>query len=249
VLAPNVTGSAVTTTEQVSWNTTDERGASNDGDWGTFAGPPAASTNAVDGENLTLPNATTGGTITFTVTNTGAEDIVLGNFHFDAYAFRPVAPRTYELSVLPGGGITAGSVYASPTDAITEVSGSDDNGAHDDIDISLEDLADHTLGAGESVQFLLAFSGGAGEGLGHHLFVDNVAVAGAFVPTTVPESPLLDFSMSGGDMMFNWTGGGFKVQSRTNLIEGAWQDVPGGGTPPVTNSAVDPACFFRLIEQ
>jgi len=250
VLAPNVTGSAVTTTEQVSWNTTDERGASNDGDWGTFAGPPSASTNVVDGENLTLPNATTGGTITFTVTNTGAEDIVLGNFHFDAYAFRPVAPRTYELSVLAGGGITAGSVYASPVDAITSVGGANDNGAHDDIDISLEELADHTLDAGESVQFLLAFSGGAGEGLGHHLFVDNVGITGAYIPEPpVTELPMLEHSMSGGDMVFNWTGGNFKVQSRTNLVEGIWQDVPGGDTPPVTNSTTDPEAFFRLIEQ
>ena len=79
ILAPGVTGSAVTTTEGLNWNTVDERGASADGDWGTFAGPPSADTSVADtnNQNLELPNATTGGTITFTITNSGSTDLAL----------------------------------------------------------------------------------------------------------------------------------------------------------------------------
>jgi hypothetical protein len=250
-LAPNIIGSAATTSEGLAWHANDGRGASADGDWGTFAGPPAASTVAGDGvtgENLELPNATTGGTITFTIANNGATDIILDAFHFDAYAFRPKAARAYELSVLPGGGVTAGVIYTSADDEITSVGGAWDNLAHDDIDHSLTNLGDHTLGAGESVQFLLAFSSGDGDGSGgHDLWVDNVAVTGAFAPVTEP--PLLDYSMSGGDMVFSWTGGGFKVQSCTNLTEGTWIDVPGGDVSPVNITPSLPSAFFRLIEQ
>ena len=63
------------------------------------------------------------------------------------------------------------------------------------------------------------------------------------------EPPVLEHSMSGGDMIFDWSGSGFMVQFRTNLTEGIWQDVPAGDAPPVTNSTVDPEGFFRLIEQ
>lgn len=180
VLAPGATGAAVTTTEQLDWNTVDERGASADGRWGSFAGPPAADTTVgtSNNQNLELPNATTGGTITFTVSNAGAVDWELNAFHFDAYAFRPKAPRAYELSVLAGGGITPGVIYTSADDEITSVGGANDNLVHDDIDHSLTGLADHTLAAGESVDFLLAFSGGAGDGSGgHDLWVDNVAIS------------------------------------------------------------------------
>jgi len=63
------------------------------------------------------------------------------------------------------------------------------------------------------------------------------------------EAPALGFSMSGGDMVFDWTGSVFKVQMCTNLTDGIWADVPAGDTPPVTNSTVEPEAFFRLIEQ
>lgn len=112
--AAGITASFVSTSEGISWHTTDERGASADGDWGSFAGPPAADTSVADtnNQNLELSNATTGGTITFTITNTGSSDIGLDSFHFDAYAFRPNAARTYELSVASGD-ITNGVVYTS----------------------------------------------------------------------------------------------------------------------------------------
>jgi len=184
VLAANVTGTAVTTTEGLNWNVVDERGASNDGDWGTFAGPPGASTVVnTDNQNLELPNATTGGTITFTITNNGLFDIDLDAFHFDSYAFRPKAARAYVLSVASGD-ITNGVIYASSDDEITHVGGAWDNGAHDDIDHVLPTAwTDKILGPGESVDFLLEFSSGVGDGSGgHDLWVDNVAVSGIVVP-------------------------------------------------------------------
>lgn len=77
------------------------------------------------------------------------------------------------------------------------------------------------------MEFLLTFSGGEGDNAGgHHLFVDNVGISGAF--PVLDGSPVLEYGMSGGNMAFNWTGSGFKVQSRTNLLEGVWVDLPGG---------------------
>ena len=69
VVATGVTASFETTTEQQAWNTVDERGASSDGTWGTNVGPPAADTTVgtSNDQNLELPNATTGGTITITI--------------------------------------------------------------------------------------------------------------------------------------------------------------------------------------
>ena len=183
VVAVGVTGSAVTASEGTDWNVVDGRGASSDGDWGTFAGPPTASTvggEGIQNENLELSNATTGGTITFTVTNNSSSDIDLTGFHFDAYAFRPRAARAYQLSVASGD-ITGGVIYTSTDDEITSVGGAWDNNAHDDISHCLSQLADHTLEAGETVSFLLSFTSGAGDGAGgHDLWVDNVAITGTF---------------------------------------------------------------------
>ncbi|TWU28662.1 hypothetical protein [Bythopirellula polymerisocia] len=202
VLAPGVTGSAVTTTEQQAWNIVDGRGASADGTWGTFAGPPTASTVAGEGvqnENLELPNATTGGTITFTITNNGTSDLDLDGFHFDAYAFRPKAARAYELSV-SSGAITNGVIYTSTDDEITSVAGAWDNSAHDDISHSLLGLADHTLEVGGSVDFLLAFSSGDGDGSGgHDLWIDNVAITA--VVDVIPGDFDHDGDVDGADFL------------------------------------------------
>ena len=92
--------------------------------------------DGVTNENLELSNATAGGTITFTITNNGTEDLELDGFHFDSYAFRPKAARSYELSVLSGD-ISNGVIYTSADDEITTVFGAWDNLAHDDISHSL----------------------------------------------------------------------------------------------------------------
>lgn len=65
----------------------------------------------------------------------------------------------------------------------------------------------------------------------------------------LPPSSRRDNGMSGGDMVFFWDGSGFKVLSRTNLVEGSWFDVPGGNTPPANIVPTYLKAFFRLIEQ
>ena len=181
ILADGVTASLVTTGEGRTWVIIDERGASSDGTWGTLVGPPAADTTVGtnDDQNLELSNATTGGTITLTVSNNSGADIALNAFHMDALAFRPKAPRTYTLDVLPGGAITEGNVYTSGDLEIRSQGGlPPDNDQGDDIDHDLSFLADSTLEDGGTIQFLLTFSGGAGDGSGgHDLWIDNLAVS------------------------------------------------------------------------
>ena len=70
------------------------------------------------------------------------------------------------------------------TNAITHLGGGLGTGhdVHDDLDLDLTGLADHTLAAGETAIIQIAFSNGTGSGGGHHLFLDNVAVSGSLVP-------------------------------------------------------------------
>jgi hypothetical protein len=172
--------------------------------WGSFDGSvvmAAASFSTNSGpDNLTLTNGKTDGELTFTITNNGVGDVDLSTFHMDALAFRPNAARAYALNVLSGD-ITVGNVFTSgapasdnSTNAITHLGGgllTDDSDPlthdqHDDIDIDMSGLADHTLAAGESAVIQIAFSGGTGSGGGHHLFVDNFAFSG-----TIDESAFL----------------------------------------------------------
>jgi hypothetical protein len=149
--------------------------------------------------NLTLTNGAASGDLTFTMTNSGTASFDLNRFYMDALAFRPNAARTYAVNVLSGD-MTVGNVFTSglPTrenssNAITHLGGNlltDDSASlahdqHDDIEIDLSDLADHTLSVGESVVIQVAFSNGTGSGGGHHLFIDNVAFSGVAQETTV----------------------------------------------------------------
>ena len=181
VLATGVTASFVTTSDGGPWVIIDERGASSDGTWGTLVGPPAADTTVgtSNDQNLELSNATTGGTITLTLNNNSGADIALNAFHMDALAFRPKAARTYTLDVLAGGAITAGNVYSSGDQEIKSQGGlPPDNDQGNDIDHDLSFLADSTLEDGGTVEFLLTFSGGAGDGSGgHDLWIDNLAIS------------------------------------------------------------------------
>ncbi|VGO12516.1 hypothetical protein PDESU_01069 [Pontiella desulfatans] len=252
-ITATATASAVGGTE--SWSTTDTstdpgRGSSGDTTWGNHAGPPAASaTTDVHGANFTLTNGKTDGEITLTINNTGTEDFELGAFHFDAVAFRPNAARTYALNVLAGSDISVGNVFTSPNDAITSLNGGlEGHDQHDDIEIYLNVLADNVLEAGGTVIFQLEFSSGTGDGGGHHLFVDNVGISlvGGSEPA---DPPVLEYNFSNGNMVFTWSDNRFKVQSRTNLVNGTWHDIPGGTVPPVSVAPTNGADFFRLIEQ
>lgn len=109
----------------------------------------------------------------------------------DVVAFRPNAPRAYQLNVLSGD-ITNGTVFTSIDDEITHLGGNlVGHDQHDEIDLDLSALADNTLAAGESAVIQVAFSSGTGSGGGHHLFLDNVAVSGDFAAIPEPSSILL----------------------------------------------------------
>ncbi|WP_168442015.1 LamG domain-containing protein [Pontiella desulfatans] len=258
--AAGITASATAFSPDGNWNTsaTEDRGSSKDGTWGTFDGDgnPAGTNTTLGVDCISLLNGRNG-SITLTISNIGSSDIYLGAIHFDALAFRANAARTYAVNVLAGSDITVGNVFTSADQAITELGGTaglktDDldpetHDQHDDIDVSLAGIADSTLEVGGVAILELVFSGGTPGNSGHHLWIDNVGITGAFSPVTV--SPMLEYEMIGGDMVFNWTGSGMKVQSRTNLIEGVWIDVPDGDSPPVNITPANSGAFFRLIEQ
>lgn len=211
VTAAGVAATATASSSTGSWSIADSggdpgRGSSVDTTWGTFDGNgnPASSVTNLGVANMTVTNGMPSAEVTLTITNNGVVDIDLASFHMDVVAFRPNAPRTYSLNVLSGD-ITNGLVTASAgtpmndnsTNDITHLGGALGTGhdVHDDLDLSLSGLADHTLGAGESAVIQIAFSNGTGSGGGHHLFLDNVAVSGDFV---VPEpSSALLFGLSG----------------------------------------------------
>jgi hypothetical protein len=79
--------------------------------------------------------------------------------------------------------------------------------------------------------------------------VDNFSLVKYIAPI---QAPILSYTPSGGDLVFNWAGGGFKLQMQTNSLTMGlgtnWVDVPDGDisgvSVPVTAS---PTAFFRLI--
>jgi hypothetical protein len=191
-----VTATAMASGTGGNWSNSDNngRGSSKDMTWGSFDGNGDAANFATNQgpDNLTLTNGLSDGELTFTITNNGTGDVDLNSFHMDAVAFRPNAARTYALNVLSGD-MTIGNVFTSDapasnnsTNAITHLGGSlltDDldpltHDQHDDIDIDMTGLSDHTLAPGESAVIQIAFSNGTGSGGGHHLFLDNVAFSG-----------------------------------------------------------------------
>jgi len=101
--------------------------------------------------------------------------------------------------------------------------------------------------------------GGGGGGAKSQSGVDGAAKSGGTgglgqivitytLPPTV-ESPVLEHSMDGGDMGFSWSEDGYKLQTRTNLLIGAWADYPGGSSSPVNVTPTNVAAFFRLIQK
>lgn len=229
------------------------RGSSGDLSWGTHVGPPAASdVTSVPPANFTVQNGDIDGEITFTITNSGTEDLELGAFHFDALAFRPKASRTYALNVLEGSDITVGNVFTSADQAITSVGGnlSGDNDQHDDVDIDLTVIDDHVLQAGETAIIQVKFTGGTVGAGGHHLFIDNMGVSLAGVDDTPVPQPEMVTELTAEGLVISWEStGSFKVQTRSSLAFGDWVDYPGGVISPVTVSATNDVEFLRLIQQ
>lgn len=203
VSAAGITATATASASTGNWTNLDSgsdlgRGSSVDTTWGTFDGNgnAASSVTNVGAANLTVTNARSSAEMTLTIVNSGTVALDLANFHMDVVAFRPKAPRTYALNVLAGSDITIGNIFTSglplndnSTDAITHLGGGLGTGhdVHDDLDLDLSGLADHTLDVGETAIIQIAFSNGVGDNAGgHHLFLDNVAVSGD-VAVTIPE--------------------------------------------------------------
>ncbi|CAN0336437.1 unnamed protein product, partial [Ectocarpus sp. 4 AP-2014] len=147
-------------------------GASSDGQYGS-AGPSGANTSvAAPSDGVTLSNGFDG-FIDFTITETTGANRELTGFHFDIGAFRSDAATDWQLEVLDGGELTAGSLATGTATVAADPMA-------DDESIDLTDLADSTLDANGSVTFRLSFTGGGGDAgstaSGHHLFLDNVGV-------------------------------------------------------------------------
>lgn len=194
-VATGVTATATTSAASGNWSNGDNsgRGSSDDTTWGTFDGNGTAASTVSDvgPANLTAFNGVVTAEVTLTITNNGTVDLDLANFHMDVVAFRPNAPRTYSLNVLAGSNITVGNVITSTEDEITHLAGVlSGHDQHDDLDLDLSGLADHTLAIGEQAIIQIAFSDGSGSGGGHHLFLDNVAISGD-VAVPEPSSALL----------------------------------------------------------
>lgn len=155
-------------------NSTVENGASSDEQYGALGPPGANPSVAHTTDGMTLSNGFDG-FIDFTLTDTTGTAIDLTGFHFDIGAFRPDAATDWELEVLAGGNITAGSV-------VTGTATVNLGPMQDDETIDLTSLADYTLDANGSVTFRLSFNGGGGDlgsaANGHHLFLDNVGITG-----------------------------------------------------------------------
>jgi len=190
VMATGISASATSSTASGNWSISDDgssgRGSSGDQTWGSFnEGTPASGLTSGLGANMMAANGVTDAEVTFMITNNGPTDWELNAFHMDVIAFRPNAPRAYQLEVLSGD-LTTGIVFTSADDEINHLGGnlSDAHDDHGEIDLNLKDLADSTLESGEEVVLRIAFTSGTGSGGGHHLFLDNVAVSGSTVPPT-----------------------------------------------------------------
>jgi hypothetical protein len=187
------------------------RGSSKDTTWGTFSGPAASAVTNTSQSNVSLFNGAVSGDLTFTIVNNSADSLQLNDVHFDAIAFRPNVARTWSVNVLAGSDIPVGNLFTSglqandnSTNAITRFNGggqgpllTDDtdpltHDQHDDINLS--DFATigaggfGTLATGQQAIIQIAFAEGTGSGGGHHLFLDNAAVSGDFIPAAaIPE--------------------------------------------------------------
>lgn len=71
------------------------------------------------------------------------------------------------------------------------------------------------------------------------------------VTTGAPmESPTLMFGLVGGHVELSWSSpGAFKLQARTNLLQGSWFDLPGATNSPVSVTPAHSTEFYQLTEQ
>jgi len=163
-------------------NATADNAASADGTFGPLS-TPAADTSITGGAGIVVASGGEG-YFDFTVNYTGATDVDLTTFSFDAGAFRPNASRDWELSV-QSGSLTTGSVATSSAPVDHSGGGGGMNSLSNwNYDVDLSGLTDNTLANGESVVFRLNWTGGTAQG-GHHLMLDNVGITAVPEPSTI----------------------------------------------------------------
>ncbi|MFC7335953.1 LamG-like jellyroll fold domain-containing protein [Haloferula chungangensis] len=192
VTAQGISTTVTTSSTDGNWSNSDQsndgRGSSGDGTWGTFDGGGASASSATSGAgaNMTALNGVEEAEITLTLTNNGSTAWNLDGFHMDVLAFRPNAPRSYELVVVSGD-MTTGSVFESSAEEINHEAGTlpGTHDTHDQIDLYFTELADRTLEVGESAAIRITFEGGVEDSAGHHLFLDNLAISGFTAPLSL----------------------------------------------------------------
>ena len=159
---------------------------SNDGTFGTFAGPPTAdNTNTASfyGALEVKNNDANGFTLSFTIENNSLVDYALSSVEFDVWRSFSNSPSTVDVSV-SSGSITNGLI--TTTAAFTEMgSGAVTANANDyqDISISLSGLADTVLEAGQSATIAFTVNDQKVGKTAATLF-DNIGITG----TAIPES-------------------------------------------------------------
>ena len=149
--------------------------ASKDGTFGSLSG---ASTVVNDSNTGTHIGATSGsGSYDFTVT-AGVYGLVLKQFSYDSIRKRSGSPFQWSVTTISGSisiGVTLGG---GSLESILASSGPSN---HDDFDLDLTVLKDHTLAPGESATFRISFSGGTVSNADQKTYLDNVAVFGTIV--------------------------------------------------------------------
>ncbi len=245
VSALGIVATATSSTSGVSWSAADNggsgRGSSGDQTWGSFENSetPASTTLTGLGANFTALNGVSEAELTFTLSNNGIADWDLRGFHMDVIAFRPNAPRSYQVEVLSGD-VTPGVIFTSSEDAIPSLGGvlSGEHDDHEEVDIDLSSLPDSVLEPGETMVLRLAFSSGTGGGGGHHLFLDNVAFSGVSAPLSALENWREENFGSASHLAVAADGFDADGDGESNLVEFATRQDPNAGTPLQTRLEV-----------
>ena len=156
------------------------KGSSADGTFGGLSSNVApadltigtdSSGNAYGGRWVNVP-ANTDVSIDFVITETLGVGVDLASFHMDLIGRGDGAPSIWTLEVLPGSAVSTGVVASGSIENNWDVN------VLGDVDVSLLDLTDNHLDAGETVTFRLTASGSTG---GRHLDFDNVGVSSVTV--------------------------------------------------------------------
>ena len=160
----------------------------------------------------------------FTVTNDGTAEYELTGFHFDMQRQYSTSPRYYKVDVVSGSDITAGNLVNDQYLTATNPLDLD----YADFDISLSNLTDNVLAAGESATFRLTITGGNDSA---RTFVDNIAITASPVYTG-PIGPVIAGWDSWGDSITNSTASIIETGFSASLTQSAgdWTRTDSGST-------------------